>query len=468
MGMCRALVEHGGVPAADAATRAAVVGAVAGGLADAWPQVVYVAVKAARALLVSAGAAERAALFPVLLPRLCLSRFYVPEGVQALAQEAWAAVFGPVGGKGAVAALAGPTVACYTTALARPADRFRDGHFARIAACYAVAELAAKVERAAVAPFAGGLLAAVLPCLGDAHWEVRAGGCVALAQVALAFPAAAYTRKGQLVAACLARLGDESWSIREEAALALASVARSFGPLEGAAQEEQAPLKALLAAHLSATLGVARSQPPETRAAQQARFNDPRAHTGRHAFGCCGGLEQPGREEEGPGYHYVAQLWEVSEGALYLLRELCRADLLSTTPVAFADEHLPVVAELVRLQHFPDHARLKQSVWKVLPECFARLGKASLKHHLELFIPSLLAALASPVASPLTRHTALGCLEACSKQLGPSIFLGRLSEAERGLFLRSCSVVPGAAVGAAAAGEGAAAAASSRLSVVSM
>jgi hypothetical protein len=500
MGMCRALVAHGGVALEDAATRARLAEVVAGGLADAWPQVVYAAVKAARALLVPAGAAERAAvLFPALLPRLCLSRYYVPEGVQALAQEAWEALFGAPGGKAVVAGLAAETVACYCAALAPPATRFRDGHFARIAACYAVKELASKVELAAVAPYAERLLAAVLPCLGDAHWEVRAAGCVALAQLAQSFPAVACARRAELVAACLARLADESWSIREEAALALAGMARSFAPFEAAEaartgteteMEMETPLRVVLAAHLAATLGAARSQPSETKEAQQRRFNDPGTHTGRAAFGCCGGLEQPGRQDgdgdgegEGHAYHYEAQPWEVSEGALYLLRELCAPDLLcpsssassgasasaSASASAFADECLPLVAELGRLAHFPDHARLQQSVWKVLPECFARLGKPVLKRHLELFTPGLLAALASPLASPLARHIALGCLEQLSAQLGKSIFLGRLSEGERGLFLHSCSALGGAGVGAAAAAAaGGGASGAGRPSVVSM
>lgn len=470
MGMCRALVEHGGVAAADAATRAQLAAVVVGGLADAWPQVVYAAVKAARALLVPAGPEERAALFPVLLPRLCLSRYFVPEGVQALAQEAWEALFGAPGGKAAVAALAAETAACYCGALAAPATRFRDGHFARIAACYAVKELAAKVEAASVAPHAARLLGAVLPCLGDAHWEVRAAGCVALAELARAFPATAAARRPELVAACLARLGDESWSIREEAALALVGLARSL-PEDG---ESQSSLRAVLAAHLAATLGAARGQVPETREAQQRRFNDPRAHTGRPAFGCCGGLEQAGDGDGGHGhplrpYHYEPQPWEVSEGALYLFRELCSSDFCPDA-LAFADEYCPLLAELARLQHFPDAARLQQSLWKVLPACFARLGKPALKRHLELFTPQLLAALASPLASPLTRATALGCLEALSKQMGPAIFLGRLDEGARGLYLRSCSTLGGVA-GAVPAmgGEGAAAAAAaSRPSVVSM
>ena len=137
-------------------------------------------------------------------------------------------------------------------------------------------------------------------------------------------------------------------------------------------------------------------------------------------------------------YHYEAQPWEVSEGALYLFRELCAEDLRPEE--GFVETYLPMLAGLGRLQHFADADRLRQSLWRVLPEAMQKLGKPVLKRHLELFTPALLAALASSsFVSPLTRHCAVTCLEELSRQMGPSILLGRLSEEERGVYLRNAS-----------------------------
>jgi hypothetical protein len=61
-----------------------------------------------------------------------------------------------------------------------------------------------------------------------------------------------------------------------------------------------------------------------------------------------------------------------------------------------------------------------------------------MKRFLDLFTPGLLSALSSPVASRLTRHAALCCLEDLSRLIGPSIFLARLPEHDRDLFLRLC------------------------------
>lgn len=416
---------------------------VAEGLADAWPQVVYAAARATRALLLTPGQgqAKNSSLFPLLLSPLCQSRYYVPEGVQVHAQETWMSLFPSGNGRKTVASCAQEMVHyhCHTITHGR-------SHFARIAACYALKEMAAKVETGAMRPFASQLVDAILPCLMDYHWEVRSAGCVALAEMAGAFPEAVQAREGECVGVCFARLEDESWSIREEAAVALVAMARH------AVGGEKEALTARLVERLAMSLEVAQTQPAQTREEQLKRFNDPQAHTGRPVYGCCGGQVQQGHghahSHTHNKYHYAAQQWEVSEGALYLFRELCAEDVRPKSESGdFVEMFLPKVAELGRLQHFADADRLRQSLWKVLPEVMLRLGKPTLKRHLELFTPALLLALGSPLSSPLTRSAAMGCMEALSRQMGPSIFLGRLSEGEKGLFLGSASFGRGVWVG---------------------
>lgn len=289
------------------------------------------------------------------------------------------------------------------------------------------------------------------------HWEVRSAGCTALAQLATTFPSVVQAEEEQVIAKCFVCLEDESWSIREDAALALSALAHSSSN-----DKKDGSLIDRLARRLQATLGQAKEQPTQTKDEQFRRFNDPQGHTGRPIFGCCGGLEQQGAEGNHAHVHkYDAQPWEVSEGALYLFRELCAEDLRPSE--GFADEHLLLIADMTHLQHFADADRLKQTIWKVLPEVFALLGKSAHKRHLEFFTPALMAALSSPLSSPLTRHAALSCLEVLSVQMGRSIFLGRLQERERGLFLASCS-----AMGGNSASSASPCSSSSRPSIVSM
>ena len=71
-------------------------------------------------------------------------------------------------------------------------------------------------------------------------------------------------------------------------------------------------------------------------------------------------------------YRYVPQLWEISDGAIYLFAELCAEDLRSD---GYAEEFLPLLADLTHLQHFPEAEKLSQTVWEVLPVAAKRLGK---------------------------------------------------------------------------------------------
>lgn len=444
MNMVRVLVERCCCDNNKVLPLPALAAVVAEGLADAWPQVVYAAARATRSLLAATGeGAGNEELFGVLLPPLCQGRYYVPEGVQVHAQETWVGLFASAAATDGATGSGRETVARYAGEMVEHhchAVGHGKSHFARVAACYALKELAAKVEGGAVGPFAERMVATVLPCLEDPHWEVRSAGCVALAQLVESFPGVVGGREEEVLEVCFARLEDESWSIREEAAWVLAALARFGGEKKGKVQARLVP-------RLMATLEAARAQPVQTKEEQLKHFNDPQAHTGRPIFGCCGGGMGPQALQaqashahdhaHTSSYSYKAQPWEVSEGALYLFRELCAEDLRPES--GFVETYLPMLAELGRLQHFADADRLRQSLWRVLPGAMQKLGKPVLKRHLELFTPALLGALASPAVSPLTRHIAVTCLEELSRQMGPSIFLGRLSEEERGLYLRNAS-----------------------------
>ncbi|EWM28298.1 Armadillo-like helical [Nannochloropsis gaditana] len=422
---------------------------VAGGLADAWPQVVYAAVIATRSLLLTATnhvGVDAEDLFAELLPPLCQCRYYTPEGVQVQAQETWTQLFaaankrkddaGSAGsGREAVARYVKEMVDCHCRAL-----QHGRSHFTQVAACYALKELMEKIDEKVTSPFANQILRGILPCLRASHWELRSAGYVAFAQLSQKFPVIVMSRREDAVNVCFVGLEDESWSIREESAWALAAMTR-YG--------EKTKMQQCLITRLEATLDAARRQPVETEEEQLRRFNDAQAHTGGPVFGCCGGLLHPRATPSGvnlqtdvdmSAYRYAAQPWEVSEGALYIFVELCSKDLLPQIDAVygstFADRYLPVLAELGGLRHFYSADRLRQSLWRMLPRVTERLGKPTLRRYLDLFTPALFSALASPAASPLTRHAAMVCIAELCRQMGPSFFVGRLSEAERQLYFR--------------------------------
>lgn len=60
-------------------------------------QVRYASSRATRELLQGVPEPGREALLPILLPAMCLNRYYVAEGVRTYSQESWKLVFGTTG-----------------------------------------------------------------------------------------------------------------------------------------------------------------------------------------------------------------------------------------------------------------------------------------------------------------------------------------------------------------------------------
>jgi hypothetical protein len=85
--------------------------------------------------------------YPLLLPRMCLNRFYLAQGVKLYSHDTWRILFqrtegfGCAGGVESVALNAGPICRYYV----KMCDA--DNHVVREAACQAVAELATKLGR---------------------------------------------------------------------------------------------------------------------------------------------------------------------------------------------------------------------------------------------------------------------------------------------------------------------------------
>jgi hypothetical protein len=149
--------------------------AIASGLEDNWTQVRYSASEAARILILSVSENERLPLlYKVLLPRLCMNRFYIADGVRIYSQETWSLVMGSKG-RDHIKATMDEVVEYYV------ASTHGVNHMIIESACAAIAELASKVDRESVRPFARRLYEALLICLQSDSWPVSDGACIATA-----------------------------------------------------------------------------------------------------------------------------------------------------------------------------------------------------------------------------------------------------------------------------------------------
>jgi hypothetical protein len=160
---------------------------VAQGLSDNWSQVRYASSQAVRSfyLIIKDKEEMREKYDPLLVPRMCLNRYYVAEGVKLYSIETWKQVHGEAG-KQLVCTYAEQVCRFYIL------QSQADNHAVREAACHCISELCTKVaqeiDKEPFKPFVPEMLAALLDCFKDASWPVRDCACVACSHFVATFP----------------------------------------------------------------------------------------------------------------------------------------------------------------------------------------------------------------------------------------------------------------------------------------
>ncbi|RLN80117.1 hypothetical protein BBJ28_00020659 [Nothophytophthora sp. Chile5] len=364
------------------------------GMEDNWCQVRYAASITARAFLLKLQEQGRAAYLPVLVPRLCLNRYYIAERVQKYSQETWQLIMGQEG-RAMVAKYATEIVDYYVEMA---------NHCVRESACQCIAELGMKVDPTAIRPHVGRLMQALLICFYDVSNLVRDAACLASAQLVLGFPDECRPFLDELYHLWIDHLSDDIWSVREDAAISLGNVIRAYG------QDALDRVTKITEEYLV----LAKKQPAMSQQEYDDLMRSEKKHMSKQAFSCCS-LEPALFERH---EHRNKEPWEHSDGAVYMVRELC--DVAPDVAV----KYLPLVADLAILRHFPQTAVLQETVWKQLPLICDALGKKVFKRYLELFFDPLVFTLQG--MNRLAKFAARDCVARLSKQIGPSIFLGRL------------------------------------------
>eukprot|EP00571_Detonula_confervacea_P013737 CAMPEP_0172298416 /NCGR_PEP_ID=MMETSP1058-20130122/1086_1 /TAXON_ID=83371 /ORGANISM="Detonula confervacea, Strain CCMP 353" /LENGTH=881 /DNA_ID=CAMNT_0013007691 /DNA_START=25 /DNA_END=2670 /DNA_ORIENTATION=- len=394
-------------------------------------------------------------LVPMLLPRMCLNRFYLAQGVKLYSQETWKLVFGIAhanseeglhssgdqkggGGMGAVARSAAPLCRFYS----KMCDA--DNHAVREAACQGVAELAQKVGAHPsyaeyISPYVTMLLQALLMCFHDESWPVRDEACLACGTFCLAYAEECKPELATLFERWTEQLTDQIWSVREDAAVALGDAITAYGP---------DMLEKVLAV-VRKGLPAARDQAPMSREEYKRLQNDVSAHTGNQVYSC--GSLAPKLRKGGAGRIGCSSCvvdrpkapWEATDGCVYLLRELCmrfangddteREDVVMTDAIL-----LPLMTELAdvcRLSHYPQSDDLRTTLWRQMPPIAEALGKRRFKGlYLDLFIELLAKNLddrCGTGASQLSIHAAGQCAEEIANLIGVGIFRGRVEATGR-------------------------------------
>lgn len=366
-------------------------------------------------------------LYPTLVPRMCLNRFYLAQGVKLYSHQTWKVVF-PDNGVEVVSLTIAPIVRYYV----KMCDA--DNHVVREASCQAVAELAVKIgmdERYAkfLQLHVVILLQALLMCFHDESWPVRDEACLACGIFCRAYPEECKSELETLWTRWTEQLTDQIWSVREGAAVALGQAYQAYG------QDFFNRLMIFIKENLPA----AKKQPKMTMQEYKALQNNMEAHTENQLYSC--GSLAPKLRKAGAGrigctnclINRPKQPWEATDGCLYLLRELIeicnQPDSIHVDPLT-DDILLKLMEEVIdicRVSHFPQADELRATLWNQLPRMMLAIGKIRCKRlYLEVFLDLLMETIESRTASAICKHAAATCAYDLSALVGPSILRGRL------------------------------------------
>ncbi|XP_038077963.1 uncharacterized protein LOC119745577 [Patiria miniata] len=398
---------------------------LAEGLADNWSQVRMASSVATRKFLLNLPNCEsREKFFPLLLPRMCLNRYYVAEGVRTYSQHTWRQVTGEQGKLFVEANM--PNMVDYYIE-----QTDANNHAVREASCACIAELGSKLNKEVVRPFVGRLLAALLECFSDDSWPVRDAACVACGNFVNCFPEESRPSMEKLYPLFFANLADNIPSVRQGAAVALLNVAKAYGEeasnlLMDKIKEGVSGLETQTAT--SEKYGDLEKGPATFSVAKRLRDNDIELHSDKQMYSCGSLAPKMGRGSKREGgcmdhkFRRPSEPWEVCEGCIQLLSELSSIQSLS----ASVGTLLPSVAEATRNQTYAQHVHLLETVCKQLPVIAKNIGKRYFKPNLERFLDSIFYALSCDNA--LTSSAASLCLIELGKYLGPNILKGRVEQ----------------------------------------
>jgi len=411
------------------------------GLADNWSQVRLAASTAVRAFLESLTESTREPFYPKLLPRVCLNRYYLAEGVRIYSQNTWRQIAGQRG-KLLVEKYIENTVSYYVESTQA------DNHAVREAACQCIAELANKIDKTVLSPFVDKLLHTLIECFKDDSWPVRDMACVAAGSFVKCFPDQSRKDFAVLFDLFFINLTDPISSVRQGAAIAIANSVRAFGKealakvedkvREGLKNIKDQPVE-------SEKYGSFHAGPAEFGVAKKIRDNDISLHENQTMYSC--GSLAPKMNRGGSGgctdakFRKKSEPWELADGCVHTVAELAKLKEYQ----ADVSKMLPLVSDACHHKHYVMHLNFFSTVCGRLAEIGANIEKKYFKPVLEDFFDMIFYSLESE--SGLAVSAAEECLHSLSRLLGPNILRGRVENYNPGFISVHDRVVNGPGVG---------------------
>ncbi|KER19831.1 hypothetical protein T265_11497 [Opisthorchis viverrini] len=362
-------------------------------------------------------------VYPILLPAMCLNRYYVAEGVRLYSQETWCRVTKGEGKK--LTEIYVDAVVDYYTQQATA-----DNHTLREVSCTSISEIVSKLSPDLMRPHILKLLTALLICFDGTSWSTRDAACAALGTLVSKFPeetkAAGY--KNLLADQFLRNLSDIIPSVRETAAYSIANILRSVSDPE---------LIQLYRKHIDTQLANIRDQPADSHGVEPTRSQTPGlswcvisrsgadAHDARHTdqtMYSCGSLAPTGFKaiERPVGLNQrPTEPWEHADGALRLIGQIAEC-----SPQIFTDDLVYKMLTACEYKHYTHYPYLLDTACNVVIQLYKGLEKTRFKRHLDNLLILLTTAFESQL--PLAVLACKETLEFLSTHVGPNVIRGRV------------------------------------------
>jgi HEAT repeat protein len=441
--------------------------ALADGMADTLMPIRYASLVAVRGYMANVDTSSVDALlvdnnmYAVLVPPLCFNRYLPVDGIRVYAQETWAQVFPRGTGRLLVQTMFADALVFDVLQASSSVSVVRE------AVCHVLHELATKMNDTVVSQHVTVIEETLLALALDSMWSVRAAACMAagstMAHCAMQPQSSQLLLWDKFVTVVSARLSDPQWSVREDAAVALG---RNVGkPHESISWDALVKLasdllpRAKSQQKVSRTVAAFMPPPPSVNLLKQQQHEH---HHHHHHDGCCGhdhDHDHSGETEDCAHSHSSSgtvlggptlacghaqgscscsdldhpELWEQSDGAIYLVRELARCKM-GKLPV----ELLAELAELAILKSFPPQCFfLWETVWRQVPFIVESCGKLFCKSLLDGWCRGLSVALQSSEDEARNARTAaLDCLQQLVQVYSAPILMGRCPEECRDVLKR--------------------------------
>ncbi|TPP56797.1 Armadillo type fold, partial [Fasciola gigantica] len=402
---------------------------LATGLSDNWSQVRFAASRAVRTFFeVNPPPGHQVdEVLPILLPPMCLNRYYVAEGVRIYSQDTWCRVT-----KGEGRKLISSYLESALEYYIQQSDA--DNHAVREAACASIAESVAKLDSALLLPHIGKLLNALFICFDDESWPVRDAACTALGTLISVLPEA--TRESGypdlMAERFLRNLSDSIPSVRDGAAYSIARILNATGDPQ---------LVEMYTNYIREKLAGVIDQPAESHGSESTRVHSKGpgvshvitrsgadAHDQRHTdqvMYSCGSLApklQKGRKAGGchDGLHQrESEPWERADGAIRLVGHLAECAVKY-----FVDSMIDQIMDAVSRTHYTHYPYLLETACQIVPQLLKGLEKARFKRHLDNLLIVMTAAVECQL--PLAVVAAEESLSLLMSHIGPNVIRGRV------------------------------------------